>query len=50
MSEYFASVLFKEFYGGMPVFRSSNHLELVFVYGVRVVSDLNVAVKLSQHH
>ena len=53
MSEYFASVLFKEFYGVMPVFRSSNHLEFVFVYGVREWShfiDLNVAVKISQHH
>ena len=35
------------------VFRSLNHLEFVFVYGVRQWSnftDLNVAVKLSQHH
>ena len=36
-----------------PVFGSLNHLEFVFVYGVREWSnftDLNVAVKLSQHH
>ena len=51
--ECFAYVLTRSFMMSCLIFRSLNHFEFIFIYGVRDHSnfiDLRVAVQLSQHH